>query len=673
MKIMKLIIVESPTKAGTIKKFLGKEYNVMSSYGHIRDLPKSELGVDTEKNFKIKYVIPMKAKKNVTALKKEVEKADVVFLATDPDREGEAISWHLIEALKLEGRPYKRITFHEITKEAIDSSLKHPSALDLNLVNAQQARRVLDRIVGYKLSPFLWKKVAKKLSAGRVQSIAVRLIVDREREIQKFIPEEYWSIAAELKQNSENFIADLIKYKGKNIEKLEIKSKEDAEKIKSELEKTQYTVTSIENKNLLRHPLPPFTTSTMQQEASKKLGYSSKLTMSNAQGLYEKGTITYHRTDSLNLSEQSLANAKNFIDQTYGDNYSCLRKYKAKGRAQEAHEAIRPTNVELTPEKFTGDERQKKLYRLIWNRFVACQMKDAIFDSTKAIIDTENEYTLQAKGLHLKFDGFLKVYKIKSTERNIPDLKQGDKPDLIKIIDEQHFTQPPARYNEASLIKEMEENEIGRPATYAAIISTIQERNYTVKNEDKRFVPTEVGFAVTDLLIEHFPNIVDIKFTAKMEKDLDQIARGKKEWIDTLQGFYDPFAKNLAQKYDEVKKTEVPNEVSEKTCPKCGKNLVVKVSRFGKFLACPGYPECKHIEATEKTPDQRTNITCPKCGQAEIVQKRTKKGKVFYGCPNWPDCDFALWDKPIDEKCPKCGALMVEKGKKKKCSDPKCK
>ncbi|MDD5639851.1 MAG: type I DNA topoisomerase [Candidatus Pacebacteria bacterium] len=670
---MKLIIVESPTKAGTIKKFLGKEYTVMSSYGHIRDLPKSELGVEIEKDFKIKYIVPMKAKKNVTALKKEVEKSDIIFLATDPDREGEAISWHLIEALKLEGRPYKRITFHEITKEAIDNSLKHPSALDLNLVNAQQARRVLDRIVGYKLSPFLWKKVAKKLSAGRVQSIAVRLIVDREREIQKFIPEEYWSITAELKQSDENFIAELIKYKGNRIEKLEIKSNENAEKIKTELEKTNYTVVRIENKDLVRHALPPFTTSTLQQEASKKFGYPSKFTMSIAQGLYEKGAITYHRTDSLNLSEQSLAGAKMFVESNFGSEYSETRKFKTKGRAQEAHEAIRPTNVELTPEKFTGEEKQKKLYKLIWTRFVACQMKDAIFASTKAVIETENEYTLQASGLHLKFDGFLKVYPIKSTEKNIPNLKEGDNPDLVKINTEQHFTQPPARYNEASLIKEMEENEIGRPATYAAIISTIQERNYTIKNEDKRFVPTDIGFAVTDLLMEHFPNIVDIKFTAKMEKDLDKIARGKKEWIETLKDFYNPFAENLAKKYDEVQKTEVPNEISEKTCPKCGKNLVVKMGRFGKFLACPGYPDCKHIESIEKTPAQKTGITCPKCGQAEIVQKRTKKGKIFYGCPNWPDCDFALWDKPINEKCSKCGALMVEKGKKTKCSDSKCK
>ncbi|MFA6347950.1 MAG: type I DNA topoisomerase [Candidatus Paceibacterota bacterium] len=671
---MKLIIVESPTKAGTIKKFLGKEYTVMSSYGHIRDLPKSELGVDPEKDFKVKYIVPMKAKKNVTALKKEVEKAEVVFLATDPDREGEAISWHLIEALKLEGRPYKRITFHEITKEAIDNSLKHPSALDLNLVNAQQARRVLDRIVGYKLSPFLWKKVAKKLSAGRVQSIAVRLIVDREREIQKFIPEEYWSVSADLKQKEENFVADLIKYKDKAIEKLEIRTSEEAEKIKAELEQAKYTVSKIENKDLLRHALPPFTTSTLQQEASKKLGYPSKFTMSVAQGLYEKGTITYHRTDSLNLSEQSLAGAKAYIESTFGVDYSAApRRFKTKGRAQEAHEAIRPTNVELTPDKFTGDEKQKKLYKLIWTRFVACQMKDAIFASTKAIIETENDYTLQASGLHLKFEGFLKVYPIKSTERNIPDLKEGDKPDLIKINTDQHFTQPPARYNEASLIKEMEENEIGRPATYASIISTIQDRNYTNKNEDKRFFPTEIGFAVVDLLIEHFPNIVDIKFTAKMEKDLDQIARGKREWIDTLRGFYDPFEANLLKKYDEVKRTEIPDEISDKVCPKCGKNLITKMGRFGKFLACPGYPDCKHIESVEKSPAQKTGITCPKCGQAEIVQKRTKKGKIFYGCPNWPDCDFALWDKPINEKCPKCEALMVEKGKKTKCSDPKCK
>lgn len=670
----KLIIVESPTKANTIKKFLGKEYTVLSSYGHIRDLPKSELGVDPENNFKVKYIVPMKAKKNVTLLKKESEKADIIFLATDPDREGEAISWHLIEALKLEGKPYKRITFHEITKEAIDISLKHPSAIDINLVNAQQARRVLDRIVGYKLSPFLWKKVAKKLSAGRVQSIAVRLIVDREREIQNFVTEEYWSIAAELEKN-EKFLADLTKFKDKSIGKQDIKTKEDAEKIKLELEKAEYTVTKIEKKDLFKHPLPPFTTSTLQQEASKKLGYPSKFTMSVAQSLYEKGAITYHRTDSLNLSEQSLSNAKTFIESEYGPNYypETTRKFKAKGRAQEAHEAIRPTNVEITPEKFSGDEKQKKLYKLIWTRFVACQMRDAIFASAKAIINTNNEYTLQASGLNLKFDGFLKAYPMKSTERNIPNLQEGDKPDLIQIKEEQHFTQPPARYSEASLIKEMEENEIGRPATYAATISTIQERNYTQKNEDKRFFPTEIGFAVIDLLKEHFPNIVDIKFTAKMEKDLDQVARGKQDWIENLRKFYDPFMENLNKKYEEVKQAIVEQEISEKTCPKCGKNLVVKMGRFGKFLACPGYPDCKHIESLEKNQPKKTGITCPKCNQAEIIEKRTKKGKIFYACPNWPDCDFALWDQPTNEKCEKCGSIIVEKGKKKKCSDPKCK
>ncbi|MDD4409820.1 MAG: type I DNA topoisomerase [Candidatus Pacebacteria bacterium] len=670
----KLIIVESPTKANTIKKFLNKEYTVLSSYGHIRDLPKSELGVDPEKDFKIKYVIPTKAKKNVTLLKKEVEKAELVFLATDPDREGEAISWHLIEALKLEGRPYKRITFHEITKEAIESSLKHPSAIDINLVNAQQARRVLDRIVGYKLSPFLWKKVAKKLSAGRVQSIAIRLIVDREREIQAFKSEEYWSIDAEL-EKKEKFIANLTKIKGKSLDKLEIKTKEVAEEIKLELEKAKYKVSKIEKKNLIRHPLPPFTTSTLQQEASKKLGYPSKFTMSVAQSLYEKGLITYHRTDSLTLSEQALNNAKSFIETTYGSTYypESTKRYKAKGRAQEAHEAIRPTNVSITPETFTGDEKQKKLYKLIWTRFVACQMRDAIFASTKAIIDTDNEYTLQASGLNLQFDGFLKVYPMKSTERDIPDLNEGDEPDLIKINTDQHFTQPPARYNEASLIKEMEENEIGRPATYASIISTIQERNYTNKNEDKRFVPTDIGFTVVDILKEHFPNIVDIKFTAKMEKDLDYVARGKQDWIDNLKNFYGPFIENLTKKYEEVKKTVVEEEISEKKCPKCGKNLVAKMGRFGKFLACPGYPECKHIESLEKKEPKRTGVTCPKCNQAEIVEKRTKKGKIFYACPNWPDCDFALWDKPTKEVCEKCGSIIVEKGKKTKCSNPKCK
>lgn len=670
----KLIIVESPTKANTIKKFLNKEYSVLSSYGHIRDLPKSELGVDPEKNFKVKYVIPTKARKNVTLLKKEAEKAEIVFLATDPDREGEAISWHLIEALKLEGRPYKRITFHEITKEAIDSALKHPAALDIDLVNAQQARRVLDRIVGYKLSPFLWKKIAKGLSAGRVQSIAIRLIVDREREIIAFIPQEYWTIQIELEKNIK-FIANLTKFQGKSYDKFDIKTKEQAEKIKQELEKTTYTVESIEKKTVTRSPLPPFTTSTLQQEASKKFGFPSKFTMSIAQSLYEKGLITYHRTDSLNLSSQSLENSKAFIEKEYGKNY-CLqapRKFKSKTRSQEAHEAIRPTDVNKTPEIISGDEKQKKLYKLIWTRFVACQMASAIFSSTKAIIDTDNQYTLQSNGLHMEFDGFLKIYPIKTTEKEIPELTKGDKPKLIKVEEEQHFTQPPARYNEASLIKTMEENEIGRPATYASIISTIQERNYTIKNDDKRFVPTEVGFAVVDLLIEHFPNIVDIKFTAKMEKDLDYVARGKQDWIENIKNFYNPFIENLNNKYEQVTQIIAEPEISERTCPKCGKNLVVKMGRFGKFLACPGYPECKHIESLEKKEPKKTGVLCPKCNQAEIVEKRTKKGKIFYACPNWPDCDFALWDKPTQEKCEKCNSIIVEKGKKTKCSNPACK
>jgi DNA topoisomerase-1 len=669
----KLIIVESPTKANTIKKFLSKDYTVLSSYGHVRDLPKSDLGVDPEKGFKVKYVIPIKAKKQVTLLKKEAEKAELVFLATDPDREGEAISWHLIEVLKLEGRPYKRISFHEITKEAIDSALKHPSAINIDLVNAQQARRVLDRIVGYKLSPFLWKKIAKHLSAGRVQSIAIRLIVDREREILAFIPEEYWSIEAELEKNG-NFTATLSKFKDQPIKKMDIKTEAEAKSIKESLEKATYKVTSIEKKEVFRHPLPPFTTSTLQQEASKKLGYPSKFTMSVAQSLYEKGLITYHRTDSLSLSTQSLENAKSFIEKEYGTHYypGKPRKFKAKGRAQEAHEAIRPTNVNITPENFTGDEKQKKLYKLIWTRFMASQMKDAAFDSTKVTVDTDNQYSLQANGLTMKFDGFLKIYPIKSAEKEIPFMQEGDEPSLIKINADQHFTQPPARYTEASLIKEMEENEIGRPATYASIISTIQDRNYTIKNEDKRFVPTEIGFAVVDLLKEHFPNIVDIAFTAKMEKELDYVARGKQDWIENLQRFYDPFMKNLQEKYEKVEKKTV-EETTDKLCPKCGKNLIIKMGRFGKFMACPGYPECKHIESLDKKEPKKTGVTCPKCNQAEIIEKRTKKGKIFYACPNWPDCDFALWDKPTGEICEKCGSLIIEKGKKKKCSNPHCK
>jgi DNA topoisomerase-1 len=668
-----LIIVESPTKANTIKKFLGADTSVLSSYGHIRDLPKSTLGVDVEKDFEVKYVIPTKARKNVNLLKKEVETADIVYVATDPDREGEAIAWHLIEVLKLDKDKYKRISFHEITKPAIEEALKNPTELNLDLADAQQARRVLDRIVGYKLSPFLWKKVMRGLSAGRVQSVAVRLIVDRENEIKNFKPDEYWSITALLaKESKKQFEAILTKKDGKAISKMGIKNKEQGEDIKKELEKDNYSIASIEKKEVKRSPLPPFTTSSLQQEGSKKLRYPAKMTMSIAQALYEKGLITYHRTDSLNLSEQAIQSAQNFISNKFGNNYHQLRKFKAKGRAQEAHEAIRPTNIEKEPEGLKMEDKYKKLYKLIWSRFVASQMTEAIFDSIKIEVKTDNNYTLQSNGSTLKFDGFLKVYTMKFEEKTLPQLTEEEKVDLVEIKPEQHFTQPPARYTEASLIKELEENEIGRPSTYAPIISTIQARNYVEKNKERRFEPTEIGTTVNQILVEHFPEIVDIKFTANMEKELDEIAEGNENWKTILRDFYTPFNENLEKKYNEVEKKKEEPIVTDKICPKCGKLLAIKTGRFGKFLACTGFPDCKHTENIEdKT--KKTGIICPECNQGEIVQKKTKKGKIFYGCPNWPDCNFALWDKPTGEKCPKCGSLMVEKGKKTKCSNKNCK
>ncbi|MFA5431384.1 MAG: type I DNA topoisomerase [Candidatus Paceibacterota bacterium] len=668
-----LIIVESPTKANTIKKFLGANTSVLSSYGHIRDLPKSTLGVDVEKDFEVKYVIPTKARKNVNLLKKEVETADIVYVATDPDREGEAIAWHLIEVLNLNKDKYKRISFHEITKPAIEEALKNPTELNLDLADAQQARRVLDRIVGYKLSPFLWKKVMRGLSAGRVQSVAVRLIVDRENEIKNFKPEEYWSLTALLaKESKEQFEATVTKKDGKAFSKMGIKTKEQGDDIKEELEKANYSISSIERKETKRSPLPPFTTSSLQQEGSKKLRYPAKMTMSIAQALYEKGLITYHRTDSLNLSEQAIQSTQNFINNKFGDNYHLLRRFKAKGRAQEAHEAIRPTNVEQEPDNIKMEDKYKKLYKLIWTRFVASQMKEAIFDSIKVEIKTDNSYTLQSNGSTLKFDGFLKVYPMKFEEKILPNLIEEEKVDLVEIKPEQHFTQPPARYTEASLIKELEENEIGRPSTYAPIISTIQARNYVEKNKERRFEPTEIGTTVNQILIEHFPEIVDIKFTANMEKELDEIAEGNENWKTILRDFYTPFNANLENKYNEVEKKKEEPILTDEICPKCGKPLAIKTGRFGKFLACTGYPECKH---TKNIKDEKkdTGILCPECNQANIVQKKTKKGKIFYGCPNWPDCNFALWDKPTGEKCPTCGSLMVQKGKNPKCSNKNCK
>lgn len=650
-----LIIVESPTKANTIKKFLGKDKNVLSSYGHIRDLPKSKIGIDIDNDFEISYVIPTKARKNFNLLKKEAEKSDITYIATDPDREGEAIAWHLVKALNL--KEYKRISFHEITKTAIENALSHPGEININLVNAQQARRALDRIVGYKLSPFLWKKIMRGLSAGRVQSVALKLIVDREKEIKDFKPEEYWSIAVILKKDKE--IEAILK-----VPKMSIKTKKDADKITKELEKSLYSIKSIEKKEIKRSPLPPLITSTLQQEAAKKFGYSSKKTMGLAQKLYEEGLITYHRTDSLNLSNEALKMAEDYIIKEFGENYYQHRIFKTKKRAQEAHEAIRPTSTEK--------KDNSKIYNLIFNRFIASQMAQAIFDSVKVEIETNNGKLLQSNGSTLKFDGFLKVYPMKFEEKELPQLSKGDKLNLVKVNPQQHFTQPPARYNEAGLIKALEENEIGRPSTYAPIISTIQMRNYVEKNKDGRFEPTEIGTSVNEILSTHFPEIVDIKFTAKLENNLDNVAMGKEDWKELLRKFYIPFNKNLEEKYNDVEKQTPEPIMTDEICPKCGKRMIIKTGRFGKFLACSGFPDCKSTK-TINDETKKTGVKCPQCDQAELVMKKTKRGKIFYGCPNWPDCNFALWDKPTGNFCPKCNSLMIEKNGKEKCSNKDCK
>ena len=669
---MPLLLVESPTKSKTLKRFLGEDYQIAATMGHIRDLPKGELGVDVEHDFKPKYVIPPKARKIISELKKKVQKADLIILATDEDREGESIAWHLTQILNLKNT--QRIVFHEITKSAIEEALKHPRAIDMKLVNAQQARRVLDRVVGYKLSPFLWKKVARGLSAGRVQSVAVRFVAEREREIEKFTSQEYWTITAKLRklQNGE-FEAQLSKKDGETIPKLGITSKKEADLITKDLKGAEYKVERVERKEVKRNPLPPFTTSTLQQEAYKRLRLPAKFTMRLAQQLYERGFISYHRTDSTNLAQQALFGAKQFIETNYGKNYwaGFLRKYKTKGRAQEAHEAIRPTYPDNTPEKLKAklDARQLKLYDLIWRRFIACQMAQALFDSSTVDVAAK-QYIFRAGGQTLKFEGFLKMYPLKFEENELPILQKNEQLELIKLIPDQHLTQPPPRYTEATLIKILEEHGIGRPSTYAPTLSTIQERNYIAKNDQKKFYPTEIGIVVNDLLVQHFPQIVDIQFTARMEEELDAIAQGKEKWVEVCKNFYKPFAENLEKKYEEISKKDIAQTPTDKKCPKCGGALIIRLGRFGKFYACTTFPKCRY---TKSLKEDTLNLVCPQCIQGKVVEKRTKKSKIFYGCNCFPECDFALWDKPTGEKCPKCKSLLVEtKRKQIRCSAKDC-
>src|SRR3989344_225803 len=659
---MKFVIVESPTKARTIGKFLGSGYVVESSYGHVRDLPKGGLGVDVDNNFDPHYVIPRTAQTRVTKLKHALSDAEEVILETDEDREGEAIAWHLLQVLKLnkEKSVVSRIVFHEITEHAINEALSHPRDIDMHLVDAQQARRVLDRLVGYKLSPFLWKKIAKGLSAGRVQSVALRLVVDREVEIRAFKKDEYWTIDCVFgkKDNTKNeeLIASLYEIDGKTLDKLGIKNKDEADAITEQLQASSFKAESIEKKEVYKNPPTPFITSTLQQEASKRLKFSAKKTMMLAQNLYEHGFITYMRTDSLNLSQEFLKNAKSYIEQSFGKEYvlSSPRIFKKKSRlAQEAHEAIRPTHVERAKEAVGEDGDLQNLYDLIWRRSLASQFPEARFDSTTVIVHgagdkNKNEARLRAHGAMLKFDRFLKVWPQKFEERDVPPVKEGEAMTLVRLDSEQHFTEPPPRFNEASLIKALEGFGIGRPSTYAPTLSTIQERNYVVK-EEGRFYPTEVGEMVTRVLKEHFPNIVDFDFTAKMEEELDQIAEGKEEWQEVIGNFYKPFSENLNKKYEEVGSEKAATEETDEVCEKCGKKLLIKMSRFGKFLACSGYPECKFTKKIGAE-IKKIGMACPECGKGEVIEKQVRKGrsrgKIFWGCSLYPECKYASWEYP---------------------------
>lgn len=658
---MNLVIVESPTKAKTINKFLGKGFKVESSFGHVRDLPKSKLGVDTENNFEPQYIVPLKARKNLNLLKKEAQKAEQIILATDEDREGESIAWHLAQALNV--KIAKRIVFHEITKKAIEEALKNPRQIDINLVNAQQARRILDRLVGYKLSPFLWQKVARGLSAGRVQSVAVRLIVEREEEIEKFVKEEYWTITAKLETQNikhEAFDAKLIKIGEKTLDKFDVKTSGEAEKIAKEIAQNTGIVKSVETKKEIKNPPPPFTTSTLQQTAGQRLGFSAKQTMMLAQKLYEEGLITYMRTDSFNISEEALIQAQKFILENFGEKYSISspRKFKTKSKgAQEAHEAIRPTNSSERPEilKNKMEESGWRLYNLIWRRFMASQFPEAEIEATKADI-AAGEYLLRANGARLSFDGFLKVYPLIISENILPELKENEELKIENVSPQQHFTEPSPRYSEPTLIKVLEKNGIGRPSTYASTISTIQERGYVEKLEDKKLHPTETGKIVNKILVENFPEIVDIGFTARIEEEFDEIAEGKKEWVKTIKNFYEPFAKHLEEKYESVKSQKTEEKTGEQ-CPECGKDLLIKRGRFGKFIACSGFPDCKF---TKKIPETPLNIKCPKClaspdpttrdNPGEVVRRRSKKGRWFFGCSRYPNCDFISWTIPETKK-----------------------
>ena len=659
----KLIIVESPAKANTIKKFLGSDVKVVASMGHVRDLPKSKLGVDIEHDFEPEYINIRGKAPLINSLKKDAKSVEKVYLATDPDREGEAIAWHLAYILGIPEDSVCRVTFNEITKETIQKCIKEPRKIDMNLTDAQQARRVLDRIVGYQISPILWKKVKRGLSAGRVQSVAVKLIVDRENEIENFIPEEYWNIYVTLSKEDNKFVAKLY---GQNGKKIELHNEEQVKQILSAIENGKYIVTDVKKGQKKRTPAPPFTTSTMQQEASRKLGFAIKRTMNIAQGLYEGvkvpekgsvGLITYMRTDSTRISEEARAAAKVHITEKYGANYYENRYYKTKAGAQDAHEGIRPTYIELTPEKIKDSltPEQFKLYRLIYNRFIASQMSAAVYDTITANIDTNTEkgvYNFRASGQTLKFKGFMTLYVEDKDEKDneddetsIPELQQGEEVKKEKIDSKQSFTEPPARYTEASLVKALEEKGIGRPSTYATIISTIIDRRY-IERQQKQLVPTELGKVVNKLLTENFKDIINVEFTADIENQFDKIADGKEDWKQVIREFYGPFKQELDKVDAELEHVHIQDEVSNVQCEKCGKMMVIKYGRYGKFLACPGYPECKNIKPFV----EKIEVPCPVCG-SEVYVRKTKRGKNYYICsknnqedPN--SCKFISWNKP---------------------------
>lgn len=683
-----LVIVESPAKAKSINKYLGKNYTIMASVGHVRDLPKSSLGVDIEDDFEPKYITIRGKGDLIAKMKKAAKSADKVYLAADPDREGEAISWHLAQLLDIDEQSLCRITFNEVTKTAVVASLKNPRSIDIDLVNSQQARRILDRIVGYKISPILWKKVKRGLSAGRVQSAVTKMIVDREKEIESFVPKEYWTITALLtdEKGKNPFEA---RYYGINGKKKDINNKEDADKILSKAKNAEYVVKKAVYSQKKKHPLPPFTTSTLLQDASRKIGFTSQRTMSAAQTLYEgvtvpsrgpMGLITYMRTDSMRISQEALSAVRGYIGERYGKEYlpGKANIYKTGKDAQDAHEAIRPTDCTITPDMIqksvTTD--QYKLYKLIWERFVACQMESAVYDTVNADIDADG-VTFKASGNAISFYGYRAVYiegsdtVVEKDSKKLIKLTEGQKLMLSEINSDQHFTEPPARYTEASLIEAMKDAGIGRPSTYSPTITTVVARGY-VAREKKMLKPTDLGCIVNDIMQTNFESIVDTDFTAEMEDKLDEVEEGKRDWVDLLKEFYTPFEENLLLAEKNIDKVKIADEVSDEICEKCGRNMVIKVSKFGKFLACPGFPECRNTKPIIKD----TGVKCPKCG-GRIVERKSKRGKKFFSCEKSPECDFILWDQPIKTPCPICGGIMVKKYFKKgsltTCSNSECK